>query len=45
MIDNPTTFEITYDYIKEAFVTKEVQLFPSLTEETRLPPPQGFSQT
>jgi hypothetical protein len=42
--DNPITSKITYDDIKEAFLVKEWKLFPSLREETRLPPPQGFSQ-
>jgi hypothetical protein len=34
---NPSTFKTTYVDIKEV-------LLPSLWEETRLPPPQGFSQ-
>ena len=36
--------KIAYDDIKEVFRAKEWNSFPSLGEETRLPPPQGFSQ-
>jgi hypothetical protein len=40
--DNPTTSKTTYD-IKEAFLTQEMKLFPSLREENILPPPWRIS--
>ena len=41
---HPTLSKITFDDLKEDFFLLKMEVFPSLEEETRLPPFQGFSQ-